>query len=98
VTGEEDRYSHTDLWDFAANVAGAQKVFELLKPALTAKDPALAERIEARFADVNNGLSRYRRGEGWVPYDAVPESQRRQLASLVNALAEPLSKVAGQVV
>ena len=22
ITGEEDRYSKTDLWDFAANVAG----------------------------------------------------------------------------
>jgi iron uptake system component EfeO len=98
VTGEEDRYSHTDLWDFAANIAGAQKVFELLKPALTAKDPALAERIEARFAGVNSALSRYRQGDGWVPYTAVPESQRRQLANVVNALAEPLSKVAGQVV
>jgi iron uptake system component EfeO len=43
-------------------------------------------------------LSRYRQGDGWVPYTAVPESQRRQLANVVNALAEPLSKVAGQVV
>ena len=24
ITGEEDRYSHTDLWDFAANVAGVE--------------------------------------------------------------------------
>ena len=23
ITGEEDRYSHTDLWDFAANVEGS---------------------------------------------------------------------------
>ena len=25
VTGEEDRYSHTDLWDFQANVEGSQR-------------------------------------------------------------------------
>ena len=25
ITGEEDRYSHTDLWDFAANVDGSRE-------------------------------------------------------------------------
>ena len=36
ITGEEDRYSHTDLWDFQANVDGAQKIVALLRP-LTSK-------------------------------------------------------------
>ncbi len=34
ITGEEDRYSHTDLSDFEANVAGAHEAFVLLRPAL----------------------------------------------------------------
>ena len=29
VTGEEERYSHTDLYDFAANVEGASAIVEL---------------------------------------------------------------------
>lgn len=37
VTGEEERYSHTDLYDFVANVEGAQKIYELLKPELAKK-------------------------------------------------------------
>ena len=98
VTGEEDRYSHTDLWDFAANVDGARKCFELLKPALAAKDPDLAQRLEARFTDVADKLSKYRQGDGYVDYSTVPEDQRRELADAVNALAEPLSRVAGLVV
>jgi iron uptake system component EfeO len=32
ITGEEDRYSRTDLWDFDANVDGSRKLFELLNP------------------------------------------------------------------
>ena len=32
VTGEEERFSHTDLVDFKANVEGAQKAYDLLKP------------------------------------------------------------------
>ncbi|HEY2206502.1 MAG TPA: iron uptake system protein EfeO [Pseudonocardia sp.] len=98
VTGEEDRYSHTDLWDFAANIAGARTCFELLKPALAAKDPDLAQQLEARFTDVESGLAKYKQGNGYVDYSTVPEDQRRKLADSVNALAEPLSKVAGQVV
>ncbi|MBA2472454.1 MAG: iron uptake system protein EfeO [Pseudonocardiales bacterium] len=98
VTGEEDRYSHTDLWDFAANVDGARKCFELLKPALAAKDPDLAQRLEARFINVADKLSKHRQGDGYVDYSTVPEDQRRELADAVNALAEPLSRVAGLVV
>ena len=32
ISGEEDRYSHTDLWDFQANVDGAKKIVDLLRP------------------------------------------------------------------
>ncbi|HEY0575119.1 MAG TPA: EfeM/EfeO family lipoprotein, partial [Pseudonocardia sp.] len=102
VTGEEDRYSHTDLWDFQANIDGARKCFELLRPALAAKNPELAQQLEARFTDVVSGLAQYKRGSGdnagYVDYSTVPQDQRRKLADAVNALAEPLSKVAGQVV
>ena len=28
ITGEEDRYSKTDLWDFHANLEGSQAVIE----------------------------------------------------------------------
>jgi iron uptake system component EfeO len=98
VTGEEDRYSHTDLWDFQANIDGARKCFELLRPALAAKNPDLTQQLEARFTDVLSGLSQYKKGAGYVDYSTVPQDQRRKLADAVNALAEPLSKVSGQVV
>src|SRR5262249_36858605 len=57
ITGEEDRYSHTDLSDFAANVAGAKAAYEAVKPLLAEKDTALAETITQRFADVETALS-----------------------------------------
>src|SRR5882757_1170272 len=41
VTGEEDRYSHTDLWDFQANVEGSQAAIQALRPALQQRDAAL---------------------------------------------------------
>ncbi len=51
VTGEEEYWSHTDLWDFAANVKGAEVAFEDVKPILENRDPALAKTLTQRFAD-----------------------------------------------
>jgi iron uptake system component EfeO len=98
VTGEEDRYSHTDLWDFAANIAGAREAFELLKPALAVKDAPLAQQLDARFTDVTARLAKFAKGDGYVDYSTVGDADRKVLAQSVNALAEPLSQVAAKVV
>ncbi len=63
ITGEEDRYSHTDLWDFAANVEGAEKGFELLEPAIEEEDPELAADIEDQFDELDAQLAEYEDGE-----------------------------------
>jgi hypothetical protein len=97
VTGEEERYSHTDLYDFEANVLGAQEGFAVLKPLLRASDPQLADTIDARFADVLAALAKYRQGDGWVDYSTVSDSDRRVLAQKVDSLSEPLSEVAARV-
>jgi iron uptake system component EfeO len=98
VTGEEDRYSHTDLWDFAANIAGAREAFELLKPALAVKDTPLAQQLDARFTDVTARLAEFAKGDGYVDYSTVGGADRKVLAQSVDALAEPLSQVAAKVV
>jgi len=98
VTGEEDRYSHTDLSDFEGNVVGARKAFDLLKPALAQIDPSLAGSIEPRFDDVLAAIKPYQVGDGaYVDYSTVDEDKRRVLIQKVNALAEPLSQVASKV-
>ena len=60
ITGEEDRYSGTDLWDFAANVEGSEKGFELLTPALEEEDPELVATIDGLFAELDAQLGRLR--------------------------------------
>jgi len=98
VTGEEEAYSHLDLLDFAANVEGARKAFDLLTPALTQTDPQLVSTITQRFDDVTTGLAPFQRGDSWAPYTELSAEQVRQLATAVDALAEPLSTVSGKVV
>ncbi len=98
ITGEEDRYSHTDLWDFQANVDGARAGFTALAPLLRESDAALADRIEARFRAVDRALDPYRRGDGFVLYTTLTPSDTRALSQSIDALAEPLSQVAATVV
>jgi iron uptake system component EfeO len=101
ITGEEDRYSHTDLTDFQANFDGARKAFETLKPALEERgDAALVKQIDERIAAVQTGLDKYRRPDaasGFAPYSELTDADRKQFSQQVAALAEPLSLVAGKV-
>ncbi|MFJ9579365.1 iron uptake system protein EfeO [Streptomyces sp. NPDC101191] len=101
VTGEEERYSHTDLVDFKANVEGAQKSFELLKPVAQKNDPQLVAELDKQFAALNTLLDKYRADKAsyvFTSYEKVGEEQRKELSDGVNALAEPLSKLAAAVV
>ena len=93
ITGEEERYSHTDLYDIAANVEGAKVAFDFVKPVVKRENPELVAEIEARFEGVEREIAPYRRGDGWVSYDQVDEGQRRELSQKIDALAEPLSRV-----
>ena len=96
ITGEEDRYSHTDLYDINANIEGSEAAFEELKPEVAGEDMALANEVEEGFDGVYEELERYRKGDGWVSYETLNEADRRALSQKVDALAEPLSRV-GQV-
>jgi iron uptake system component EfeO len=93
ITGEEERYSHTDLYDIAANVEGARVAFEFVKPVVRRENPDLVTEIDARFEDLEREMEPYRRGDGWVSYEKVDEGQRRELSQKIDALAEPLSRV-----
>ncbi|KEO84906.1 iron uptake system protein EfeO [Tumebacillus flagellatus] len=93
VTGEEERYSHTDLYDFAANVEGADKIFTLLQSTLKAHDAQLTDTIASRFADLNNALSKYKKDSGYVSYTELSKEQTKELSQAVDALAEPLSQM-----
>jgi iron uptake system component EfeO len=98
ITGEEDRYSHTDLWDFDANVAGAREAFQVLQPVLQKKDAKLTSTINTQFQTVLTALEKYRKGDAYVDYSTVGPADRRHLTTIVNALSESLSKVAGEIV
>ena len=99
ITGEEERYSHTDLTDFKANIDGAHEAFVLLEPALHDSNPELAAEIEERFAAMYAALRPYRvEGDVYENYEKVGERERQKLSQAVDALALPLAQLGGQIV
>lgn len=94
ITGEEERYSHTDLYDFVANVEGAEKIYEILKPRLAEKDPDLEKQIGERFDALNKELAPFATKDGgYVTYDKLTKEDIRTLSQNLDALAEPLSQM-----
>ncbi|MFC0448286.1 iron uptake system protein EfeO [Rhodococcus jostii] len=97
ITGEEDIFSHTDLWDFQANVDGSQAAVAALQPIIEERNPELAANITQRFADLDAELAQYRQGDGFVFYDTVNEQQRQELSRKIDALSADVSQVQGVV-
>ncbi|HUA75226.1 MAG TPA: iron uptake system protein EfeO [Solirubrobacteraceae bacterium] len=97
ITGEEDRYSHTDLSDFQGNLIGARKAFEYLRPTLERKgDAELSRRVAQKFRSVQEVLNRYKRDTplGFALYGALSEADKRTIAKEVGEVAQELSTVA----
>ncbi|MDO4643245.1 MAG: iron uptake system protein EfeO [Cardiobacteriaceae bacterium] len=96
ITGEEDIFSKTDLYDFKANIQGAEKIFELFKPTLAAKDKKLATEIETQFKAVNDLLEKHNKSKDGYQYDAydtLTKEEIKTLAEAVNKLGEPLAQM-----
>jgi iron uptake system component EfeO len=94
ITGEEDRYSHTDLWDFAANVDGCRAAIAALRPVLEQQSAELVSTLDAAFTRVDTTLGKHRAGDGWRPHNELSQAELKELSDVINALAEPVSKVA----
>ena len=103
VTGEEERYSHIDLVDFAANVDGSKYAYTELRPVLSVGSPALVTTLDTRFATLEKLLATHaataadnqKTGSPYVAYTALTKADVKALAVEVDALSEPLGQIAG---
>jgi iron uptake system component EfeO len=99
ITGEEEIWSHTDLWDFQANLEGAEVAYEGVRDIVAANNPALVKSIDAQFTALTAQLAAYGSLKtGFVYYNDLTTAQVKQLADGVNALSEPLSKLTAALV
>ncbi|WP_413641898.1 iron uptake system protein EfeO [Mycobacterium sp. RTGN5] len=97
ISGEEDIFSHTDLWDFQANVDGSQTAVASVRPILDSRNAELGKQVDKGFTDVEALLAKYRQGDGFVLYDTVTEPQRQELSRAIDALSKNVSQVQGVI-
>ena len=94
ITGEEEVFSHTDLYDFRANIEGAQKIFELFRPKLEQKDAKLVATLDNEFKAVNALLDKYMTDDKhYKLYTDLTKEDTKALAEAVTKLGEPLSQM-----
>ncbi|MEG9249891.1 iron uptake system protein EfeO [Arthrobacter sp. Soc17.1.1.1] len=101
VTGEEEIWSGTDLWDFQGNVEGARVLVDGLRDLLEAKDPELVATLDDDFTSLAAELDRHRtsapdaaqREIAYASYGDLTAEDVKALSDRVNALSEPLSRI-----
>ncbi|WP_421084570.1 iron uptake system protein EfeO [Rothia nasimurium] len=102
VTGEENWWSHYDLWDFQANLEGSRIAFDLVAPIASAAsddNAQLVETIDKAFNDLQAELDTYGSyEEGFTLYNDVSEEQRKELTAKLDAVREPLSQLTAALV
>lgn len=92
-SGEEERYSHSDLNGFAANAQTARKVVDLLRPMLSKSSADVLANVDQAMSDFDNQLNAFKSADGYVSYDAVTAAQRQQIAAKAKALATALDGI-----
>ena len=93
ISGEEEIFSHTDLYDFQGNIDGAEKIFVIFKPALTTLDEDLVKTLDVRFAEINKLLAAQKVDGKFKYYNELSKDEVAELAESVNKLGEPLAQM-----
>jgi iron uptake system EfeUOB component EfeO/EfeM len=92
-SGEEERYSHSDLNGFAANLETTRKVVDLLRPLLAKPAAPLLAQIDSALDALDSQYSALRSTEGYASYDSVGADQRKRIADQAKVLADALDGI-----
>lgn len=94
ITGEEEIFSHTDLYDFRANIEGAEEIFKIFKPMIEKKDSKLASDLVEKFKTINSLLDKYMTdNKNYKLYTELTPENTKELSEAVTKLGEPLSQM-----
>ncbi|KHO18307.1 peptidase M75 [Mycolicibacterium setense] len=93
ITGQEDVFSHTDLWDFQANLDGSRIAVGSVRPIVDERRPDFGVQIDQAFAKVEGVLDSHHWNDGFVYYDSVTEPERQELSQAIVALSAVVRQV-----
>jgi len=93
ITGEEERYSHTDLWDFDGNLEGSKSALSALRPVIEEREPALTVALDEKLAALEKLLGSHKVGAGFKLYTELSKDDIKALTVALDALSEQVAKV-----
>ncbi|MFT8318756.1 MAG: iron uptake system protein EfeO [Sporolactobacillus sp.] len=95
ITGEEERYSHTDLIDLQANVDGSEAVYQAIIPALNQGHKELESSIDHEFQQTDKQLLKYKISDDrYVLYTRLNKKQIRELSNELSQLSKLMAQTA----
>ncbi|QZH68886.1 iron uptake system protein EfeO [Mycolicibacterium farcinogenes] len=97
ITGQEDIFSHTDLWDFQASLDGSRIAVGSVRPIVDERRPGFGVQIDQAFAAVEGVLDSHHWNDGFVYYDSVTEPERQELSQAIQALSAVVRQVQDMV-
>ena len=93
ITGEEERYSHTDLADMKANLQGSQSALEVLRPVISERQADLASALDQAFTTISQALDAFQKGTDYAPLTDLTPDQVKDLTVRLDALSEQVAQV-----
>lgn len=95
LTGGEERYSRTDLWDIEANIDGARQVVAILQTQPRGRNAKVLASTAIHFAKIDTLIEKHKVGCGFKNYNELSRDDRMALKAPIAALAEALSTLRG---
>lgn len=98
ITGEEDRYSGTDLYDFNANLVGSKVIVDLLRTPLLDVESDIPEKFDIAYAEIIARLDKYKNTDGsYQNYNNLTEEDKTQFKADVAGASELLADIPGEL-
>ncbi|HHR5901323.1 TPA: EfeM/EfeO family lipoprotein [Providencia alcalifaciens] len=95
LSGKENIYSQTDLFDMAANAKGSQVIIDVISPFVEAKT---LDQIKENDQKVNKIVQSYQLAKGqYAPYSQLKQQDKMTLYSLLTQQAELLATLRAQL-
>jgi iron uptake system component EfeO len=85
--------SHTDLWDFQANIDRSRAALASVRPILDDRNPGLGAQIDRRFGELDEALAQFRTPDGHVSFDPVDQAHRTVLSQRIDASSAVVNQV-----
>ncbi|HHR6404669.1 TPA: EfeM/EfeO family lipoprotein [Providencia alcalifaciens] len=95
LSGKENIYSQTDLFDMAANAKGSQVIIDVISPFVEAKT---LDQIKENDQKINKIVQSYQLAKGqYAPYSQLKQQDKMTLYSLLTQQAELLATLRVQL-